>query len=189
MPAILEPGSEAMATWLDPQRTTWSKELQSVLKPYDGELDCYPVSKEVGNVRNNSPNFIVPINSKENKKNIANFFAKGKEDEKPQAVKAEEAVKIEDEERKETFPKTKQEVDCKEPPASTGVKRGHSSEVENEDAKPSKLPKPEPPSSSPKKLGGRKMHSATSNNTLPSKAGGHKTAAQGTRKITSFFGK
>ncbi len=74
MPVVLEPGSTAMATWLDPRRTTWSKELQSLLKPYEGELECYPVSKEVGKVGNNSPDFIVPINSKENKKNIANFF-------------------------------------------------------------------------------------------------------------------
>src|SRR5436190_9662046 len=75
MPVILEPGSTAMATWLDPRRVTWSKELQSLLKPYEGELECYPVSKDVGKVGNNSPDFIVPINSKENKQNIANFFA------------------------------------------------------------------------------------------------------------------
>ena len=75
MPVILEPGSTAMATWLDPRRVTWSKELQSLLKPYEGELECYPVSKDVGKVGNNSPDYIVPINSKENKKNIANFFA------------------------------------------------------------------------------------------------------------------
>lgn len=188
MPAILDPGSEAMAIWLDPKRTTWSKELQSILKPYEGKLECYPVSKEVGNVRNNSPDFIVPINSKENKKNIANFFAKGKKDEKPQALKTDEAVKTENEESKETLPEPKHEGDSKEPPASTGVKREHSPDDGNDDVKPSKLPKPEQPLS-PNKLRGRKMHSATSNDTLPAKAGGKKTAAQGTRKITSFFGK
>lgn len=186
MPAVLDPGSEAMAIWLDPKRTTWSKELQSILKPYEGELECYPVSKEVGNVRNNSPDFIVPINSKENKKNIANFFTKGKKDKKPQAVKTDEVVKAEIKEPKETLSEPKHEVDSKEPPASTGVKREHSPD-ESEDVKPSKLPKPEQPSSP--KLRGKKMHSSTSNNTLPAKAGGKKTAAQGTRKITSFFGK
>lgn len=81
MPVILEPGSDAMKTWLDPHRTTWSKELQSILKPYEGELECYPVAKEVGKVGNNSPDFTIPINSKQKKGNIANFFANaGKKD-------------------------------------------------------------------------------------------------------------
>ncbi|EQL33700.1 hypothetical protein BDFG_04430 [Blastomyces dermatitidis ATCC 26199] len=88
MPVILDQGSPEMATWLDPHRVTWSKELQSILKPYEGELECYPVSKEVGKVGNNSPDFIIPVNSKENKSNIANFFAsagsKGKPGQKAQ---------------------------------------------------------------------------------------------------------
>ncbi|KAI9810209.1 MAG: hypothetical protein M1826_003685 [Phylliscum demangeonii] len=75
MPVILDPGSDAMATWLDAKRCTWSKELQSLLKPYPGELDVYPVSKEVGKVGNNSPTFMVPISSTDNKNNIANFFS------------------------------------------------------------------------------------------------------------------
>jgi putative SOS response-associated peptidase YedK len=74
MPVILENGSEELRTWLDPKRYTWSKELQSLLKPYQGELEIYPVSKDVGKVGNNSPTFIVPISSSENKNNIANFF-------------------------------------------------------------------------------------------------------------------
>jgi hypothetical protein len=74
MPVILDNGSDAVRTWLDPNRTEWSKELQSLLKPYDGELECYPVSKDVGKVGNNSPSFLVPIDSAENKSNIANFF-------------------------------------------------------------------------------------------------------------------
>lgn len=74
MPVILEAGSDPMKTWLDPENVGWSKELQSLLKPFDGELECYPVDKAVGKVGNNSPQFIVPIDSKENKNNIANFF-------------------------------------------------------------------------------------------------------------------
>lgn len=35
----------------------------------------YPVSKDVGKVGNNSPTFIIPLDSKENKSNIKNFFA------------------------------------------------------------------------------------------------------------------
>ena len=83
MPVILENGSDAVRTWLDPARTEWSKDLQSLLKPYDGELECYPVSKDVGKVGNNSPSFLVPINSTANKNNIANFF-----DNQPKAVKS-----------------------------------------------------------------------------------------------------
>lgn len=85
MPVILDNGSESMWNWLDPKQTEWSKQLQSILKPYKGELECYPVSKEVGKVGNNSPTFVVPISSSKNKNNIANFFgsaqksAKGKQ--------------------------------------------------------------------------------------------------------------
>jgi putative SOS response-associated peptidase YedK len=74
MPVILEAGSEGMKMWLDPSNVGWNKELQSLLKPYQGELEIYPVDKAVGKVGNNSPSFIVPIDSTENKKNIANFF-------------------------------------------------------------------------------------------------------------------
>lgn len=77
MPCILENGSDEVRTWLDPNRHSWSKELQSLLRPYEGELITYPVDKAVGKVGNDSPNFIIPIDSTENKSNIANFFAKG----------------------------------------------------------------------------------------------------------------
>ncbi|KAI8942792.1 hypothetical protein NX059_000835 [Plenodomus lindquistii] len=88
MPVILENGSEAIRTWLDPRRTEWSNDLQSLLQPFKGELEVYPVSKDVGKVGNNSPSFLVPISSSANKNNIANFFgnqhkaAKAKPDEK-----------------------------------------------------------------------------------------------------------
>ncbi|KAF1957190.1 DUF159-domain-containing protein [Byssothecium circinans] len=74
MPVILENGSDAIRTWLDPNRTEWNSDLQSLLKPFEGELECYQVSKDVGKVGNNSPSFIVPIDSAANKNNIANFF-------------------------------------------------------------------------------------------------------------------
>lgn len=74
MPVILKPGSEDMRTWLDPGLIGWNKELQGLLRPFEGELECYPVDKAVGKVGNNSPNFVIPVDSKENKKNIANFF-------------------------------------------------------------------------------------------------------------------
>lgn len=75
MPVILDPASEEMQKWLDPGRREWTRDLQSILKPFEGELEVYPVSKDVGKVGNNSPSFIIPLDSKENKSNIANFFA------------------------------------------------------------------------------------------------------------------
>jgi hypothetical protein len=74
MPVILESGSDDIRKWLDPDCKEWSNDLQSLLRPYQGNLDIYPVKKEVGKVGNNSPSFIRPLNSKENKSNIANFF-------------------------------------------------------------------------------------------------------------------
>ncbi|KAH7135201.1 hypothetical protein B0J11DRAFT_547213 [Dendryphion nanum] len=87
MPVILD--KEAVETWLDASRTEWSKDLQSLLKPFDGELECYPVSKDVGKVGNNSPSFIVPIDSAQNKNNIANFFGNQR---KAAKVKKEEEM-------------------------------------------------------------------------------------------------
>lgn len=109
MPVIFDNGSEEMWRWLDPKRYEWSSDLQNVLKPYEGELECYAVAKEVGKVGNNDESFIVPVASKENKKNIANFFggsAANKGDKK--AVKTEvkeegikkEEVRSEDEDVK-----------------------------------------------------------------------------------------
>ncbi|UNI15591.1 hypothetical protein JDV02_002113 [Purpureocillium takamizusanense] len=75
MPVMFDPGSDKIKQWLDPSKHEWDRQLQSLLKPFDGQLEVYPVSKDVGKVGNNSPSFIIPLNSKENKSNIANFFA------------------------------------------------------------------------------------------------------------------
>jgi hypothetical protein len=105
MPVILDNGSEGIKTWLDPNRKEWSPDLQSLLQPYDGELECYPVSQDVGKVGNNSPQFVVPVNSPANKSNIANFFgnqqkmAKAKKDKgtvgKTERVDDKPAFKVE----------------------------------------------------------------------------------------------
>jgi putative SOS response-associated peptidase YedK len=89
MPVILEPGSKEMRDWLDPNRVGWDKELQGMLKPFEGELECYPVDKAVGKVGNNSPSFLIPIDSKENKNNIANFFGNQRATAKEVAAKNE----------------------------------------------------------------------------------------------------
>lgn len=238
MPVILEAGSDAMKTWLDPENVGWSKELQGMLKPFNGELECYPVDKGVGKVGNNSPQFVVPVNSKENRNNIANFFgsqqanAKTKEEKQEAELKKEEVkkegtqIKQEPDEDRQTDtkvegtednapvpkPKDEPEEDLEQAikqEASTvdddtlsnaadelvekGIKRENSliddnALLEAAESPAKKLkPKPSPsPSKSPQKKstpGGKKMRSATSNNTVA------KTPTKdGDRKITSFFG-
>ncbi|KAL4787711.1 hypothetical protein BJX76DRAFT_286251 [Aspergillus varians] len=179
MPVILEPNSEAWNVWLDPKRTTWSKDLQAALKPYEGGLECYQVPKEVGKVGNNSPDFIVPVDSKENKSSIANFFANAKKKREPTKDEGEyTTAKVDD---------IAQSV--------LGVKREHleSADIEaNEDIKKQKTHAS--PASSPMKptakgsaVKQKQKRSATHNQT-PKKPEPKKASA-GSQRITSFFSK
>ena len=203
MPVILDPGSEQMQKWLDPHRTTWTKELQSILKPYEGELECYPVSKEVGKVGNDSPDFLIPVNSKENKSNIANFFAnagakkKGAEEGKKE-VKDESRETIDGEWTEDNAPKPvprtneqspkdlKRKLSADEITSPPSTKRQKSlSPIKNEQEE-KVLP------------GNRKMRDATRNKTsaspTKSKSRGKNattttTAEKGSQRITDFFKK
>ena len=203
MPVILNAGSEAMKTWLDPERNKWSKELQALLKPYDGELECYPVSKEVGKVGNNSPDFIIPIDSKENKKNIANFFdnaEKLKASPKKGTVK-EKGINVEHE-KEETGRETEDHdgsednapipVPAKEEcnkESSVGQKRKLSGEVDEMPAKASKIESlPDKWASSTTKTS-KKTRSATSNEAAAMRKSPMKKAQNGSQRITNFFGK
>ncbi|KAL8756720.1 MAG: hypothetical protein Q9184_004410 [Pyrenodesmia sp. 2 TL-2023] len=211
MPVILENGSDAIRTWLDPKRSEWSKELQSLLKPYDGELECYPVSKEVGKVGNNSPAFIVPVASTENKNNIANFFsnakkeAAGKEDKKETKAEEDEisqkGVKVEHDrqEHRRTVEQSSTEnnapipIPGASPPSpKAGSKRAHDIDTETDDVSPTKAVKmegafaPTTSAASPeKKKTERKTRSATSNGTKGSPA----KSDDGSQRITNFFNK
>lgn len=206
---VLEPGSEAMKTWLDPTRTTWSKDLQSILKPYEGELECYAVPKEVGKVGNNSADFIVPVASKENKNNIANFFANAKE-KKPEPAAAEKAAptpepKVEEEEDEKRPTKDDEWSEDNAPKPGPGAKREHDEQGPGQDdaVEPLKKPKLEEHTPSPQKPrgqlspspskqqvthSGRKTRSATHNQKTPNKAD-PKKASDGSQRITKFFGK
>lgn len=170
MPVILDPGSDAMKTWLDPSRTTWSKELQSILKPYEGELECYPVPNEVGKVGNNSPDFIVPVNSKENKNNIANFFAN--------------AQKKQDSSLEKKIPETKIFKHEKSSDPVPGFKREHTPDTPVESKKPKVHPTT--PTPSPQKTA-KKMRSATHNTPMKKPVG--KKPTDGSQQITNFFKK
>ncbi|KAL8668291.1 MAG: hypothetical protein Q9168_007078 [Polycauliona sp. 1 TL-2023] len=207
MPVILENGSDALRTWLDPTRSEWSKELQSLLKPFDSELECYPVSKDVGKVGNNSPTFIVPVASAENKNNIANFFgnakkeAAGKEEKKEikeeQAEMSRKGFKIEHEEQEPRstveYSGTEDNAPLPVPAQSItalGSKRAHETDA-TDDVLPAKAVKLEKQggladsAESPDKKSGRKIRSGTSNGTKgsPVKPGDQ------SQKITSFFNK
>jgi hypothetical protein len=212
MPVILEPNSEAMKMWLDPERITWSSELQSILKPYEGELECYPVSKDVGKVGNNSPDFIIPINSKDNKSNIANFFANAKK-QKGGAVSS-----ARDEDAKETLHSAEQKVvkDLDEPRKTQdsqwsennaplpepGVKREYPPDGDDIGNEAPKKQKTEPaPSPSPTEkaqelkakserkttTSSRKTRSATHNDKPLKRTNGKTT--DGSQRITKFFQK
>ncbi|KAF2659912.1 DUF159-domain-containing protein [Lophiostoma macrostomum CBS 122681] len=199
MPVILENGTEAITTWLDPNRTEWSMDLQSLLKPFEGELECYPVTKDVGKVGNNSPSFLIPINSAANKNNIANFFGNQRNASKTKKDEAllggveqdsQKGLKTEhdDNETRETTNRVEGSEDNAPLPVpallpsstghdSRGVKRERSEEEDGNTADGS-------PSKTPAKKG--KTRSAVSNG---SAARGSPAKGDGSRKITSFFGK
>lgn len=210
MPVILDNGSEELRTWLDPKRYEWSKELQSLLKPFEGGLEVYPVSKDVGKVGNNSPTFIIPIDSKENKSNIANFFGKAgsgaKTETEAPPSQEQRQVKIKKEavfvgkgskddisDKEDGYNHAKNEggkhVGDNQAIEASGAKRG-AEEDSSRDEPPKKIAKPTPKAQSSTSAekkggsGGRLKISATSNHTK----GPEKTKQSGTRKITQFFG-
>ncbi|KAH0288599.1 DUF159-domain-containing protein [Aureobasidium namibiae CBS 147.97] len=208
MPVIFNNGSDDLKTWLDPARSEWSVELQSLLKPFDGELECYQVDKAVGKVGNNSPSFIVPIDSKENKNNIANFF--GNQKKQAKSANEESIVKKQEEDFDATNGQVKQESDehratvidahntednaprpqaseAPEHSESTAVKREHSPDTVDSQEPSSKVQKSEGGQRSTIRSGsGRSMRSSVTNNT---QAKSPPKAQDGSQKITNFFAK
>ena len=205
MPVILENGSDQIRTWLDPGRSEWSKELQSLLKPFEGELDCYPVSKEVGKVGNNSPAFIVPVVSSENKNSIANFFgnakkaAQGSEDkgaimkeEQDEEKKGSTTIPKEADEKRRTVDHDGTEDNAPLPMPSLGsstakgTKRQHEADDKEAQAPEAKTVKGEGVTSAkgfPQKTAGRGTRSATNNGTAKASP----TKGDGNQKITAYF--
>jgi len=190
MPVILEPGSEGMKMWLDPTRNKWSKELQLLLKPFAGELDCYPVNQEVGKVGNNSPDFIIPIDSKDNKKNIANFFGNAR---KAKEVATEVQHDKEENRATKDIPRTEDNAPLPVPVESTenisSKKRSHSPDAEAKSVKVTKLDTtPRKGLATVKAISNKKPRSAVSNEAVTKKASPVKKEA-GTQRITNFFNK
>jgi hypothetical protein len=204
MPVILDNGSEELRTWLNPAQSTWSKELQGLLKPYEGDLEVYPVSKEVGKVGNNSPNFIIPVASSENRSNIANFFAKGATKENLNtstattqntnisASVAREAKSTlqEQKEDRETVDHEGTEDNAPMPVPKGEVKKGIKRELEDvtTEEPPSKILKTSnsPTKPSPAKPTAKSRSATTNVKLSPKKPVGQE---KGTQKITNFFSK
>ncbi|KAL9043835.1 MAG: hypothetical protein Q9214_002989 [Letrouitia sp. 1 TL-2023] len=202
MPVIINNGSDNLKIWLDPSRAEWSKELQSLLKPFDGELECYPVSKDVGKVGNNSPAFIVPVASTENKANIANFFSNaskgangmGKKENKSLAEESKRGTDVEHdrgEDRVTVENEDNAPVPCPTPPLlKAGSKRAHAVDA-RDDVSPAKAIKVGAPDAEEKAIGSpekksiRKTRSATSNGTKASPV----KSGNGSQRITNFFNK
>jgi len=199
MPVILENGSDQIRKWLDPRHSEWSQDLQSLLRPFQGELECYPVSKEVGKVGNNSPAFIIPVASSENKNNIANFFNNpkklAKSDEEKKEIKKEEreikeegsAIKHDEHETRTTIGHGSTEDDAPLPvPASgsvtQGVKRQQSTDP-CEVGPALKTAKQEAPPTPKRPTPNKKTRSATGNGTMKKRP----MKSDGSQKITNFL--
>jgi putative SOS response-associated peptidase YedK len=185
MPVILTPGSDELKIWLDPVRYEWSKELQGLLKPWDGELEIYPVVKDVGKVGNDSPSFIVPVDSAENKNNIANFFKNSTPKKEPKIK--QEVDDVPDENTETHAPVAFQE--------KIGVKRDpETAELDDSELKPFKAVKLEPELDDEHVVNtplSKKMHSATGNRTKgkPKTPVKGANSGAGSKKITNFFKK
>jgi SOS response associated peptidase (SRAP) len=190
MPVILEPNSEEMWKWLDPERTEWSNELQSILKPYPKELECYAVSKDVGKVGNNSPDFIVPVASKSNKQNIVNFFDAQKNSKKSAKTETEGDQQVKKEESSLDQANLNHEDSNKGEALSPDASKSKRAAEETSPMSPPKKAiktehSPSKPISSPL---GKKARDATSNGPR-AKVSPTKPDASKSKKITSFFGK
>lgn len=92
MPVILDAGSKEFHQWLYPLQQRWTFDLQSLLKPFQGELDIYPVDRNVGKVGCSSPSFIMPLNHNGEEHGIAHFFPRVSEN--SAAEKSETPVEI-----------------------------------------------------------------------------------------------
>jgi len=181
MPVIFENGSDALRTWLDPSRTEWNDGLQSLLRPFDGKLECYPVSKDVGKVGNNSPSFLVPINSAANKNNIANFFDGPQ---KQSVNKTEPDVKVEHEDETRATTDCIQRTEDNAPlpvPHTRAIKREHDDEDEEPQSPNKRQNSTAAPS--PAKTSKRQGIRSATNNGSAAKT----TKDKGSRKITAFF--
>ncbi|KAL5604282.1 hypothetical protein BROUX41_002255 [Berkeleyomyces rouxiae] len=188
MPVILDPGSDALRMWLDPSKTTWGPDLQDILQPFAGDLEVYPVTHEVGKVGTDSPRFVVPVDSRDNKRNIANFFER--QNIKQQTPPTTKRPKHDDE-----FGHVKikseplQDVVLVEESTGASDTASHKRQFPNEPAGPSSPSSKKQILGAPRQKQHREIISSTHNTkqrTLQ-KSRGKSDASKGHAKITSFF--
>ena len=72
MPVILD--WQEASIWLDGSKTQWDKELSSLLKPFDKDLEIYAVTKEMSKPGSSKRSYIEPIADR--KDGIKSFFNK-----------------------------------------------------------------------------------------------------------------
>ncbi|KAI5805810.1 hypothetical protein EDC01DRAFT_626623 [Geopyxis carbonaria] len=70
MPVIME--TFQTVAWLNPTVQNWRPELQNILRPFDGELEIYRVTQDVGKAGNNNSTFILPLD--QNNYTIQSYF-------------------------------------------------------------------------------------------------------------------
>lgn len=191
MPVILE--NESIRTWLDPGRSEWSKDLQSLLKPYEGTLELYPVNKDVGKVGNNSPGFIIPVASKENKANIANFFSNAQKTAKPSSSvpKGKQENETKGELSDTTEHKVRLDIEERETednaprpePVKAGTKRVPETSLDSPKSKAARFESSQSPKKTNQTISGKNLRSSTSNGSMK----GSPTKSSGSHKISDFF--
>ncbi|CAO3612394.1 unnamed protein product [Cunninghamella blakesleeana] len=81
MPVILE--IDQVNKWLN-HSSSWSSDLIKLMKPFEGELDCYQVTDKVGLTSNESSDFIIPVDSL--KSSISSFFGKSNKTQPPSSI-------------------------------------------------------------------------------------------------------
>lgn len=210
MPVILENGSEDVGMWLDPRRNEWSEELQALLKPFEGELECYAVSGDVGKVGNDSPSFVVPVGSAENRGNIENFFGaqRGKKDQRRESSRTEVKREHDDDngDARETTTLVESTEDNAPLPvpelksesgrtqgSEAGVGESRTAAAPGTQGQKRAMSGPDAAQSPAKKMpklaakgASKATRSATSNGSATTKT--RSRQGDGSRKITSFFG-
>lgn len=191
MPVILEPGSEELKKWLDPENRQWGRGLQELLKPFDGtKLEWYPVDKRVGKVGNDGEDMVVRKEERREERDIGSWFGgggggkKGEElgNEKVKDGKEEDAevevktdtgkIKVESVNEMVEDAQAAQETTGlrSSPRRRQGIKREASSKLDDNEQPPTKKSVATGGNSSPLKKSRQKPSSQT-----PSKAQGKRT--------------
>ncbi|KAH8920431.1 DUF159-domain-containing protein, partial [Atractiella rhizophila] len=73
MPVIFNTHSQ-FESWLNVAQNPWGEKVAKMMQPFEGSLECYKVTPDVGKVGNDSPDMIIPV--AERKGTLNALFAK-----------------------------------------------------------------------------------------------------------------